>query len=219
LHGHHNSVSTRGTSWSFDGCNWHPLYMGTQAYVLGSAAFHISAEAQQAIADLIENRSEEPFSHDLYREAWQQRHNNPRSALVIAVAAAEIGIKEYIKGQLRDQNAYWLVDTIQIPPLKEIITEYLPRLVGKRQIPALEKLIPDIVFNDVLAAVRKRNTVVHSKSRRISYAELQPCLLAIRDLLWILDYYSGHDWALSYVRPEALPDDVPNVQGSMNWGS
>ena len=49
-----------------------------------------SAELQKEIVDLVGRIGEEPLGRQLFREAWNLRFSNPRSALVIGVAAAEV---------------------------------------------------------------------------------------------------------------------------------
>lgn len=34
-----------------------------------------------------------------------------------------------------------------------------------------------------------------------TFGSLQESLAAIRDVLWLLDYYCGHAWAFDYLRP------------------
>jgi hypothetical protein len=200
----HNPYSSRGTFWSLDGVNWR--WMPSGGTVKGGAtALPRFSDAQiQAVATLLGKGVDEPFAYDLYREAWSQRDSNPRSALVVAVSAAEVGVKEFIKERLTDRNADWLLDAIQTPPLERMIPEYLPRLIVGQKPPGFTQPIPDAVYKGVIEAVRKRNTVVHRKSSGIRHDELTRMLLAIGDLLWLLDYYSGHDWALAYVRREVL---------------
>jgi hypothetical protein len=41
-------------------------------------------------------RSHEPFAYELVREAWLQRGSNPRAALVTAITALEVAVKQFI---------------------------------------------------------------------------------------------------------------------------
>ncbi len=52
------------------------------------------------------------------------------------------------------------------------------------------------------AGVFMRNQIVHGRTTTITYQTLEEILLAIHDVLWILDYCSGFDWALEHVRPD-----------------
>jgi hypothetical protein len=36
--------------------------------------------------------------------------------------------------------------------------------------------------------------------------ELEKWLLAVRDLLWLTDYYNGHEWALEHISPASLQE-------------
>jgi hypothetical protein len=45
------------------------------------------------LQDLITNRVNEPLGQELFCEAWEIRKTNPRSSLVIGIAAVETGFK------------------------------------------------------------------------------------------------------------------------------
>jgi hypothetical protein len=80
------------------------------------------------VIELANAGTEEPLGRQLFREAWTQRNLRPRSALVIGVAAAEVGFKKLV-GSLVPQ-AQWLVDEVQTPSLSKMLSKFLPTLAG-----------------------------------------------------------------------------------------
>jgi hypothetical protein len=56
---------------------------------------------------MVEAGDREPVALQLFREAWELKRSNPRSALAIGIAAAEIGVKDLIASLI--PNALWLV--------------------------------------------------------------------------------------------------------------
>src|SRR5438270_11607402 len=86
----------------------------------------VSGEAAQELQALLDKRVSEPLAHALLREGWSQRRENPSSALLIGMAALEIGIKEYIAECVPD--AAWLAENAPTPPIVNMLTDYLPTL-------------------------------------------------------------------------------------------
>jgi hypothetical protein len=50
--------------------------------------------------------------------------------------------------------------------------------------------------------VVERNTVAHVGTAKVTFDEVNEILLAVLDVLWMLDYYEGLTWALENIRPE-----------------
>ncbi len=58
---------------------------------MGDDQSQIEPRGLAEVADLVTYSQREPVAHELWREAWNLRHANPRSSMVIGVAAAEVG--------------------------------------------------------------------------------------------------------------------------------
>jgi hypothetical protein len=153
----------------------------------------------------------EPLAHRLLHEAWEHRVRSPRSALVIGVAAAEVGFKQFVAEQ--ESKAAWLVEEMPSPPLERMLRKYLPILLSDREeFPIRE--IPKQTVTVIKKAIESRNVVAHKPATAsaryqeiedwLDKNELSNALLAISDLLFLLDYYRGHEWALDHVRDETL---------------
>jgi hypothetical protein len=64
---------------------------------------------------------------------------------------------------------------------------------------------PDDIINKVRKAVECRNKIVHGSSYVLPDGkELQGWLNAIRDVLWLVDFYNGHQWAEAHISPEVI---------------
>jgi hypothetical protein len=110
-----------------------------------------------SVEEMFREGVREPVSEELLREAEAQPHANPRSSLLLAVAAAEIGFKELVADLV--PGAEWLALNLQSPPLVKMLKEYLPMLPVRVGGPALPppKPIPQILDD----AVRRRNELSH----------------------------------------------------------
>ena len=122
-----------------------------------------------------------------------------RSALVMAVAAAEIGYKRAVA--VLTPEAEWLVMQMPSPSLERLLREHLP------QLPVLEKLsaavaCPENILKQLKVAVTLRNTLVHSGSGSISRERVERIIDAVDDLLLLLDFYCGHQWSLRFLTQE-----------------
>lgn len=72
-----------------DELNWHQVPSGV--HLIGrppGEPSDLRPEVGRQLAELLEARGQAPLGHVLFREAWRLREANPRSALVMGVAAA-----------------------------------------------------------------------------------------------------------------------------------
>jgi hypothetical protein len=107
--GPHNPISGSAyTEWSFDNINWTILPTQIGLALDPSCLIYATHEVQQEIDNLVAQDINEPIGRELYNEAAEQIARNPRSALIMGVAAAEVGMKQYI-GEVVPQ-ARWLVE-------------------------------------------------------------------------------------------------------------
>jgi len=103
---------------------------------------------------------EEPIGRQLFREAWSQVGINPRSALVIGVTAAEVGLKRLIGALV--PAADWLVREIQAPPVRKILRDFVPTLPTKARLADGRPIsVPPELIRQVEKAFERRNKVVH----------------------------------------------------------
>jgi hypothetical protein len=159
-----------------------------------------SPQLESDVVAFVSGGREEPLSHQLFREAWNQRGSHPRSALVIAVAAAEVGLKKLIGALV--PRAEWLVDEVQTPSLGKMLRKYLPTLPVKVKLLGKSIRLPGELIKSLELAVEYRNKVVHTGKAPPLGEELGEILKAVDDFLWICDVYAGCPWAAGYISTE-----------------
>jgi hypothetical protein len=157
---------------------------------MGDDGATIEQGGLSAVAELVTSSQREPVAHELWREAWNLRHPNPRSSLVIGVAAAEVGLKQLIATLVPDAKS--LVENIPSPSLDTMIRKVLPELPVRADVEPGRRA-PRHLRTAIIAAVEDRNRIVHLGA--MPRCDLREALLAIREFLYMLDLYSGHSWA------------------------
>jgi hypothetical protein len=152
----------------------------------------------------------EPLAHQLLREAWNLRHTNPRASLVIGVASAEVGLKQVIAQLVPD--ARWLIEEIAAPPLSRMVKEYLPRLPIRAPVESSRRS-PKQLRRTLHVAVEERNAVVHRGAK--PEVSLRETLAAVREFLYLLDFYRGKQWAACHLSNETRSElGLPAVPDS-----
>lgn len=188
------SVPMHYNRWSFDGENWYPMPHEIHVEVLPQKHLKLNPKGIAEIRDMVESSIEEPLGHNMLREAFEGLSSNHRSALILGVAAAEVGVKQFIFDLL--PTSQWLLENTPSPPLVNILAEYLPTLPVRLKIND-EVRIPETMLKDLRKAVSMRNKIVHVGSEYPPKDTVKNKLNTIRDLLWLLDYYRGFQWAIN----------------------
>jgi hypothetical protein len=180
--------------WSFDKEAWHLLPEVSRPTVFEYTTMLKTDDAVKAdVENYVGGQIDEPLSHELLYEAWSQRMESPRSALILAIAAAEVGLKYCIATLV--PNSLWLATNIPSPPLVKMLLEYLPTLPAKCTVGGKVLPPPAGIIEELKKGVTLRNQVVHNKSETLEHDTLRKILLAVQSTLWLLDYYSGFEWA------------------------
>jgi hypothetical protein len=190
--------STRGSQFSFDGETWHPIPS------LGSgrtwATPHVRFDEDsfvRFVQPMVDAESWEPLGFELLAEAAELSESNRRGALVLAVAAVEVGFKSFIAELV--PNAEWLAMNVPSPPVVQMLRDYLPKLPVTKALPSGKVLPPpDATLRVIKKAVQQRNQITHAGSETTTEF-IDNALEAIEDTLRLLDYYRGHDWARTYM--------------------
>jgi hypothetical protein len=123
-----NAAETLQAFYSDNGKRWLEVSLARSIHISVEMAFKNSLKdvPPEEIVRMVESGDQEPVAHQLFREAWELRRSNPRSALAIGIAAAEIGVKDLIASLIPDTR--WLVKETPSPPVVKILREYLPML-------------------------------------------------------------------------------------------
>lgn len=188
----------KGQEWSADGMQWRADCRRSPFPNVSFGPDLVVNDARRAdLSTMLATQTREPLHQSLLREASSLRASNPRSALAIVVTAAETAIKSLV-GQLAPE-ASWLVRNLPSPPLAKIVEEYLPTLPHTVPI----KFAPELV-KGLKIIVTARNELVHGKGIELDDAALERGYAAIRDIVWLCDYFGGIAWAVNRVRPETL---------------
>jgi hypothetical protein len=198
--GPHQPFSSRGLYWSEDGKFWHPAPLDLHVTVEMLGPVDASLDARGSVLDLVKSGSSEPLHHGFFREAWTQRKANPRSALVTGMSAAELAVKHCISELV--PGAEWLAMHLPTPPLIRILTDYLPKLQARCTFSGKTKAPPTTILESLRKGVTLRNEVTHVGTATPSAQSVEEILCAVQDLLWLIDYYSGCDWAINFLRDE-----------------
>ena len=197
----------RSHAWySNDGNKWfqYPEHMEIR-FLLGEATHSIYAKNVKIdeIVRKVEAGAEEPLARQLFREAWSQIGINPRSALVIGVSAAEIGLKKLIANLIPETD--WLMQEIQMPPVVRMLEEFLPTLqLRAKRVDGGLLMPPKQLIPKLRKAIKYRNEVVHAGKPPPAREELAVMLRAISDFLWMCDIYLGETWAIKHISRDTL---------------
>jgi hypothetical protein len=188
--------------WSLDGENWTPctdtLRLST---VYRGNHQQWSEKIATSVEGLVLNNQAEPLGHELLHEAGElYRTRNYRSALVIAVAAAEVGFKRFVAELMPECE--WLLLNVASPPLAQMLTEFLPLLPVRTKIRDKLSSIPPSIMDQIKKAITLRNQVVHGRTATIHQDTVEQILPSLKDLLYLLDFWLGSEWAWENIRHE-----------------
>ena len=192
--GHNPIGASKRLAFSADGIEWRQLPRTANFHLKeGFAELIMTDAAAAAVDELWQGGIEEPLAHELFREAAAQEDDNPRSCLVLGVAAAEVGFKQLVGSLVPD--AKWLADNVPSPPLVKMLRDYLPTLPTKVRLEGAKPRVPTNIIETLRKAVLLRNQVSHGEAPKISSDTLHEILGAIHDCLYLFDCYNGHRWA------------------------
>ena len=192
-------VGGREAFYSEDGKRWCEVSLVRAIVIRTGISFKSSLKdvSPEEIVRLVEEGKGEPVAHQLFREAWALRGSNPASALVIGMAAAELGVKDLIAALV--PNAQWLAKEIPSPPLVKILREYIPNLPVRAHFKDKALKPPDEVITLINRGTKFRSDLVHRGELPPNWRELDEILRAVNDLVWICELYRGEHWASSQV--------------------
>ncbi len=196
--------------WNLGNGQWHLLPSDTYLQINAYSYPELTRTAHDDIVRLFHEGLHEPFPYELMREAWAQRGVNPRSALITAITALEIAVKQFIAKRV--PPADWLVENVPTPDVIKLMREYLPKLdppAGARPGAECFEELPDQLWRLLLKRRNQRNDVIHKpaayeSAQRPDLPPITPeraesAVLAVREVLYRLDLADGHGWAVAYM--------------------
>ena len=180
---------TGGLQWEHDG-EWLSIPGDTFLTLDGSTVLELTQQSERDLQAVLDAGDSEPLGHELLREAWNQRASRPRSALLIGVAALEVGVKRFISDVAPD--AAWLAINAPTPPIVKMMQKYLPTLNTAEPLARPRRDVARVLQE----GVELRNKLAHAGDEaEISPEKLTALLRQIRDVLWSLDAARGYSWA------------------------
>lgn len=184
--------------WSLDAAYWRLDPRRSPFPEIGFGPDVVVNDRRRAdLQEMIRTGAREPLHQSLLREAESLRNSNPRSALTVGVMAAETAVKSLVSRLVPD--ASWLVQNLPAPPIVKILEDYVPKLGGEPR-----AIFPAGLLKQVKVAVGLRNELVHGARALVDADHLETAFAAIRDVVWLSDYYSGVAWGVNRVRKETL---------------
>jgi len=132
----------------------------------------------------------EPLAQYLIREAYELVDSNPKVALLVAVMALEIGVKQFLAYKV--PQASWLINEIPSPPIHKIIEEYFPQL-------QLKVLLNEPELMYIKKLIMERNKIIHKGMHDFNLDKIYTGIRFIRNILYWLDWERGIDWASHHI--------------------
>jgi hypothetical protein len=197
--------------WSLDGTVWHgvPRRPSSPTSFGEWEELSLSDDGVAILQGLLANEStNEPLSRQLLLEAVELQDSNPRASLVLAVAAAEVGIKQFAGSRSASVSEDWLLSELPSPPIHKLWSEdYLGfftnvRTGEKPDKDSKRQIIPSPLRQALRKAVEGRNNAVHAGTPPPDEEVLAECLAAVNDFLYTLDWFAGQEWAFEQIREE-----------------
>lgn len=203
IRGKHTNAAVPGMAFTIDGKKWHMVPSGVSVHIGG--VFSIPPTPQNIslfIKKSIRENQDEPLGHQLFREAIDLQHSNPRVAIVLAISALEVAVKECLSQFVPDSS--WIIENIPSPPIRKIINEYLPDIL-KDKAPARNVFpLPPFLDKSIEKGISKRNKITHLGAKAPNRDQIDKIICAVQDIIWLLDFCSGHDWALENISSDTM---------------
>lgn len=144
------------------------------------------------------------LGHELLCEAGSLVFSAPRSATLIGFSALEVGIKEHCKKMYSETR--WLLENTQSPPLAKLLKSFIPEIHKNL---GWDTTDWKIGFKNYIRLTQEwtevRNKLAHGGSFEKTEEELKYFLNTVSEILYLLDFLSGVEWANEYFRPSMCP--------------
>lgn len=196
--------------WSEDAKNWITLPTKMFGYPEGHRNLLVGCLSEEIVTELKADDLTEPIAHSLFRDAWSKRHGDHEAALMQAIVALEVGVKNCVVRLLPD--AKYLVLEMPSPPVVKLLRDFLPALAETTGAKAPN--LPPKIVKAVTNMVHQRNLLVHKGELTVDGYKVAEYLEIVHDLLYFLDFVSGSEWALALTSREFkvwLREELPNA--------
>jgi hypothetical protein len=189
--------------WSRDGSVWYaapPRLDDPSGFVGDLDSYELApGDTVDVVQRLLDDPDfSEPIARQVLLEAGALLQGNPRAAYVLAITAAEIGLKQFVALVSRPSEA-WLINEIQSPPLPKLMTDYFQHLLASSDVDIEPFSIPKRLRKRFQDDIERRNHIVHRGVDPPEREEIEELLNAVDEFLYTLDYAAGHRWAAKYL--------------------
>jgi len=176
--------------WSTGDREWLPLPIrDAPTAEVRWGSFPFTRDLHLTAAGVVNAGGREPIGHELWQEAKGLLDVNLRSTLVLGVSALEAGVKEHLSKQGHPAPI-----GPGSPSVMRLLHQRVPVLNRKRWLE-----LPDWLDDRLMRAVSARNAAVHSGVAAPPREELRVFLRGVRDVLYLMDYQAGQEWAMGFV--------------------
>jgi hypothetical protein len=182
---------------------WVKISTGLHFGIRFGIPFSQSGPTAAELADvqrLVDAGRSEPVAHAVFREAWNQRVSNPRSAIVLGVAALEVGFGHFVSR--KEPNAPNVKRKRGSTPVAACLRTILHRYHVTVTRADGQKLVLSPAFLrtlDELAQVR--NDIVHDGKSAPPSDQVDEMLRSVVQALWLFDRLTGDEWAHGRINP------------------
>jgi hypothetical protein len=143
----------------------------------------------------------EPLARQIFLEAVALQEDEPRAAFVLALVAAEVGLKQFAIRETPRPSEQWLLDeTAHSPSFRKLLKEYLPRATERRTTDG--RIVPSHLQEALGYATDTRDNIVHRGVDAPGEEKVAEVLAAVNDFLYLLDWLAGHQWAYGWLTTE-----------------
>ncbi len=201
LGGHYKTENSARTFLSLDGICWRRLPPPPATGLAIKSVYPCTPDEFRAkVTHALASEPDPPVSRELLLEASELIVSHRRSAFVMLTAAAEVGLKQYVAAVA--PHAAWLVSNVQAPPIAKMLKHYLPTLPAVLTVEG-KAFVPKYVHDVFDKCNMARNELVHKGELKMSANDVRLYRDVVNDLLYLLDYYAGNEWAWVLMSVEA----------------
>jgi hypothetical protein len=153
------------------------------------------------IKEVYKIQTETPSSFDLLMYAESLVKVDIRAAFFQICSSLEIGVKEFLSKTVPNLKEFFY--DIPSPPLNKILNN-IKKIDSKNNYDGYT-LIPKSCIKKVEEMIEKRNKLIHAGTVNITKKYVNDSIKFVRNMLYLLYYYTGFDWAI-----ELLSDNFKN---------
>lgn len=186
--------------WSFDAQKWTNFPDQISGELSIKVGLYSSPKFIELVKGFVQSGESEPLGHELLREAGSIKSNYPKSALLIAVSAAETAIKKCIT--FFKPETCWLIENTASPDIIKLYRDYIHAEILKDTKYKSLNLPNETILKPLRNIIYMRNIIAHGGVCNINGDKVSDYLHTIKNLLWLIDLFLGYEWAVDNIDDE-----------------